>query len=970
LATAVLSLIVLLGSVCGAEAALGTLEQSCTKKLALSSGRLNSKAIKLTSKCRDLDIAHKKIASCPDANAIAKINKQSTKLSRTVDRFCGSRCSDTSSLSCLADSFCPPAGATAETCGVAGTSFDIANLGFPGAFCESIIGGPISTHAELATCVDTLSRDSADTFIELVYGSLVAESDLAGADVTCLEAIGKASVKLITTIVKGVGKCRDGISKGRVLGDPSRCTVDDAKLAKKIEKADQKLRSTISNKCPTNMSPLDLCGNGVGGTATIGSAQECLSDALGELADFALLPVDRNYTTFSIIEAAFPPRPMCGDDVVNQGPTSALPLGEECDGGDMGSCTGSCAPPGDAFQCTCDDTPRAKLFVDYFGNTGTDTDAGWTGLSHNQKLAHQTAYTTTLENCNCAGFTDATCTGGSSDPVCDANGAQLPTCLWDPGSATRCDDHGDSNGIDQDADCWRCDSSAVNAGATCTSGLDCQSQCYDGGGMVSGPCSSQADCAAADETCRGRCDKTPVCRMTFDGGPLAVNTAGTAVCTVQVYKEPITGTRNIVTGEHELNYQVVARVHLAESNFRPCPVCGGFCVGGKNDLHVCQGRCSVSDDPCRFDSDCPGGESCLEASPDCPGGVCELSLVCGAIETENPGLTGTPCSIDYTDPLYGSLSNDCPPAAGKNISGSGLEVDFMPSTHAAMTTIYDTPCTAPGFELLDCPCPSDGGAPTQPNSCAPACDAGPDFGIACGVGNTSGLGTSCAGGTNAGLLCDEDTDCPGSSCSANPTHCKGDPTFYRNVCATNGDCGVGTCEDACPGGKCLPLCVPDPSDPEDGLCADGPPAYHCEGELFQYLACSEAAANGSCNATCSSSGDPCLSINDCSLNETCDGLCAVTQYCEAGNDGNMGTLDDQEGAGSCIPDERSCFLNPIPSEGGSTLNGKGDHTNWFSVGVYCFRSSVSAVINDGAGFGGPGRTRRKGANVVNVTSIP
>ncbi len=963
----------IIGSFGVADATVTKLERKCASKLGKSSAKLSATAIKSLAKCRNNDISGKTIGACPDAVATDKINSASVKLLLSAEKSCGSTCGTTQTISCLADSLCPPNGIAPESCdgdGQGGSRFDMANIGFPGAFCESVVLGPITTKSELATCVDTVARDGSDELIDLVYGSIVNASGISSGAVSCLASLSKASAKLAATIVKGVGKCRDSINKGKVLGDPSQCTNDDAKLAAKIAKSDQKLRDTVAAKCSEpQILELDLCGAGVGGTANVTDAQNCLSDAISELADSALIPADRTYTSASLIEAAYPPQPTCGDDVVNQDATTTLPLGEECDGADDGACVGACAPPGDVFQCTCTDSPRAKLFVNFFGNDATDTDAGWTGLSHNQKLAQNSGYLTSLDNCDCGGFTDATCTGGSTDPICDAVGAQLPVCSWEPGSATRCDDHGNTDGADTNSDCWICDGSSVNAGATCGSGLDCQSQCFGGGGTPTGPCSAQTDCAVG-EICRGRCDKAQTCKLTFDGGPLAVNTAGTAVCTVQVYKEPVSGTRNIITGEHELSYQLLSRVHLAESNFRPCPVCGGFCVGGKNDLRVCQGRCSVSDDLCRFDTDCPGGETCLEASPDCPGGSCELSLVCGAKESENPGLTGKPCAITYDDPLYGSISSDCLPFVGKNITGNGFEVDFFPSTHAAQTLDSTVPCTKPGFELLDCPCPDGGGAPTAPNSCAPACDAGIDYGIGCAVGNSSGLGTSCAGGVNVGKLCDEDSDCPGSDCSDNPTHCKGDPAFDRFTCNTNADCGVGSCEDACLGGRCLPLCIPDPSDAEDGLCADGPPTYHCEGALFEFLACSEAAAKGTCTATCSTSGAPCLTLGDCPSGETCNGPCLLQEACESGNDAVMGTTDDQEGAGSCVPDARSCFLDPIPGEGGSTVNGKGDHTDWFTVGMYCFEDGGASVINNGAGFGGPGRSRRKGTTVVNVPSIP
>jgi hypothetical protein len=82
-------------------------------------------------------------------------------------------------------------------------------------------------------------------------------------------------------------------------------------------------------------------------------------------------------------------------------------------------------------------------------------------------------------------------------------------------------------------------------------------------------------------------------------------------------------------------------------------------------------------------------------------------------------------------------------------------------------------------------------------------------------------------------------------------------------------------------------------------------------------------------------------------------------------------MDDLEGAGGCIEDIRSCFLDPIVAQGGSTLNGKGSPTNLSTVGLFCQKRSLSNPgANAGAGFGGPTRVRVRGTNVPNFTSIP
>jgi hypothetical protein len=644
-------------------------------------------------------------------------------------------------------------------------------------------------------------------------------------------------------------------------------------------------------------------------------------------------------------------------------------LGEECDGADDGACPGECLPPGDIFECTCGDKKRIRLFASH---ELTDADAGWTGRSHQQGVSDLSGYITELSNCDCDAFSGPTCTGSSGDSECNVTGNQMPRCSWEPLGNTRCDARGNNNNSEQDLDCAICDQYAANAGDWCINEAGCDAQCYDSNEMVTGPCEKQADCGPG-EICRGLCDKSQTCLKIPNGAPLPVGAAGAQVCSVQTFRDDIVGTRDLITGEHEFDYRVRAQVSLGEASDRPCPVCGGFCVGGDRNLGICSGRCSVTTaTECRFDVDCPSGETCSSASPDCPGAgaFCQLELVCGSFE---PLVHNNPCVPEYEHPLFGTMSNDCAPIPGASINGEGFNVKWEPATTGVLSLPSALPCSFPGLQLLECPCPADGGAPTKPNECAPACDApGPNFGVGCATGDSSGEATTCAAGVNVGKICDEDTDCPGSTCSANPLHCTGDPNFELFACDTNADCGVGTCGDACPGGRCTLLCVPDPGDSEEGICAAGPPVAHCAGEKFSYVTClTSAATQGTCSATCSVAATPCDSIEDCPSGETCEGPCSSHEDCEAGGDGQLGTLDDKVGAGACVLDTRSCYLEPLTGEGGSTVNGLGDPLNDNTVGIWCYEGTTNPGVNATSGFGGPGRVRQKGINVTNgFTAIP
>ncbi len=333
-------------------------------------------------------------------------------------------------------------------------------------------------------------------------------------------------------------------------------------------------------------------------------------------------------------------------------------------------------------------------------------------------------------------------------------------------------------------------------------------------------------------------------------------------------------------------------------------------------------------------------------------------------------------------------------------------------------------CSREGWGNYDCMC-SDGSDHPQtgaqattsaPTPCTAACDVpGPLWGYACAAVGGTGRYTTCdhrqcslgvdpcqgtcdvsgdpctfdADCTNPSdtectssspdcavddqcefLACDEDSDCTAGSCSLNPTHCTaGAPNDIGQECAANADCdttpgqGDGLCGDACPGGRCVALCVqeghcsggtrdggvcgsteqcPDGAcaitDPEEGVCAAGPIKYRCNGEGYRTQPCTAADLG-------------------------------TTKRCEDGTDGIPGTQDDLPGAGICVQMVKECHYNRSWSEGGDTLNGLGDPTDYFLVAVSCVPPSPSPTANEISGFGGPWRVRRWGVVAANFTSI-
>ncbi|RMD84108.1 MAG: hypothetical protein D6815_04910, partial [Candidatus Dadabacteria bacterium] len=1000
-------------------------ESKCAIKLGKGAVKVAKVYAKELAKCRNDDITGKASGPCPNSDNLAKIQRIKDKVAAAAAKLCKSTCSLSSDIECIADSLCPPlADGGAEVCsaGAKNIIFDMAHIGFPGPYCEAAIGGPLTEPAHLGQCVAEVAEDAASSLIDLVYGGITGSSSISPEAAKCLAGISKMAAKLADTTAKMVAKCHNSILLGKTLGDPTRCAIEDPKAAAKIAKMEDKLRAAIAKCTDAQIAELDLCG---GGISTVAEAQACLVQGAREVGDSPEVPVLRSYVQTSVIDATYPPAPVCGDNRVNQVAGGPRPLGEECDGTDDAACPGQCLPPGDLFECTCGNIPRIRFFSSL---PISDADAGWTGGSHEQSMPDKSSHVVELSGCDCDQMDGAHCVGNSSDPVCDLFGRTAPFCSWDvPGGGVTCDDRGNHDGLHEDDDCYVCDAFSANAGDFCRNSTDCQSLCYDAAGNPGAACASQSDCPAG-QVCRGRCDKTQTCVLIANGAPLPVSSNGAAVCSTQIFLTDITGTRNLQTSEHELYYVLSAKQYLGEDQLRPCPVCGGFCQGGERNLQICQGRCSETGTACRFDTDCPEGEFCSSETPECPHGFCELRSICGA-DPENP-VYGRPCTIEYTHPLFGTMSNDCVPDARNNITGNkGFIVPYQPGGTSLKTLAFSVPCTEPGWELYDCPCPpqqpgQQAGAPTQPNLCAMACNAGPNYGKGCALADhvsDRGEGTRCAGGANDGKICDEDADCPGGSCSDNPTQCEGDPNYDGLPCTTNADCGLGQCVDACPGGRCVPLCIVDPDEDKfpgyDGICAAGPPTKRCSG--LPFLACSESALNGTCKAVCTqdpniscttqsdcppavcSNGTcefpviPCTTNADCPTEgvglgcdtgsgtcimpvdvpcvtnadcPACYGSCTKAKGCEAGLGSSIiGDADDIEGAGLCIADpKRNCFLDPIEAFGEHVgTPGFDPRTDDGHGTIWCYGSTASPAINNSGGFGGPGRVLIRGSVVTN-----
>ncbi|MBI5506431.1 MAG: hypothetical protein HY899_16685 [Deltaproteobacteria bacterium] len=976
-------------------AALNTkLEIKCFGALAKAASKHQAAVAKAMAKCRDgvIDGTPANIADCPDVTAQAAIDKSAASIAKSVTAKCKSTCS-ISGAACIDNLFCPPNGATPENCtaGAKGLPFSAANMGFPGSYCEAVIGGQLKDGAGFGECMAGLAETNGNSVVDLVYGSVDDASALSKDATTCLEAIAKALPKSAGKMSGAVSKCRTtqlGLDPAVIA--PDDCPTSDTKTSESLAKEITKLSETIDKKCTTPaILELDLCGQGVGGVADAAAAKACLGDILNESAYSTEFLEDRDFIGISLINAAYPTTtsPRCGDNLVNQIPSQFFRLGEECDGTDDAACgAGTCFPPGDRYQCTCSTTKRLQS---YATGATADLDNGWSGASHNSQVTQGAGFVTDMTNCDCdlfgTGSNAATCQPGHSvDPICDVFGSMGPRCTYAPYDGITCDAHGNINGVQTDTDCQVCDSNSINAGSYCQTESDCASQCFSPAGAVTGTCEKQSDCTEPD-VCKGRCDtQNARCNVLRNGAPLPLSSQGTSVCVDVRYFTDVTGTRNILTGEHAVNFDQKSVTFLAQSSSRPCPVCGGFCTApGSKVGEICEGTCTGPSTECRGgenkglvcagDGDCPGskclgvacrfdgdctdpGATCGAASPECIGEDCQLALLCAGGTND-----GRSCRIEATT-AFGTTSVDCPPKVADNISGSGLHISYTPLTSESVSLENPGTCDTPGYQNMDgCFCVTGGGSTrTQPNRCAAACTApGATYGRGCG-----GNFTTCVGGTEAGAACDGPGDCSGGgACTGNPKTCDAGSNA-ENSCSVDGDCPGGLCVDACPGGLCAPLCAekgvctggandglgcgvdyacPGGScvvtDAEEGVCAAGPPLFNCNGKGHEFR--------------------PCL-----------PGYEGTTNGCEGGVDNIVGNEDDYVGAGICVATVRACFVNNGAAEGGDTLNGQGDATNTKSVTVFCIPASSSSSVNATAGLPGPARLRQAGGVVPNFTPLP
>ncbi len=744
---------------CWAATPITVGEAKCHAALVKGIGRHAAALTKAVAACKDAELRGEASGPCPDAEAI---EKSATAVASAIAGRCASSCA-LSGLPCIANSTCPPNGLTSELCSAGGKNpFDLGRMGFPGAFCESLVGGRMTDPEDFGTCAVDLASVISAEWIDNVYGELTDTPALSAEARSCLAGIAKLTPKSAAKIAKTVGKCRDKQLRAdppAVL--PDLCATDDPKTSDKIAKLVAKYSKTIAGKCTDEaILELDLCGNGRGGTADVAAAQACLSQALIESSSSIDDGDTRPYAAISIVNAAYPATTAarCGDGIVNQLPSQFLLIGEECDGGDDSACPGECLPPGDLFECTCGNIPRSRG-VSIGGLV--DLDTGWSGNSHNSTAPSGAGSIANLTNCDCSEFghddvTSHDCVGTSVDHVCDTYAELRPRCARRVGDGTSCDEVGDEDGNHTSADCVACDQFAANAGDFCSG----EARYCLGGASDGSRCNQPSDCPGGSCAASGVCLDGPFggngCGGPQDCGICVGGTNGGGRCSIP---------SNCPGGSCE-THQCASDECLGGANEgNPCTsdaqCTGGRCAETTDCASQCYDEAGAPQGPCWRQSDCAAGERCR--------GRCDTSDYC--LYRYN----GAPLPLSAAGVSTCVWSRFWSDAVGTR--------DLLTGENASNIELRSLVYLA--NELNSRPCPVCGGFCDT--------DSAALSGVIC-EGSCTGPETACRFGANTGSACVDNADCGGSRCDA-------------VACRFDEDCPSGTCDGAaspeCAGGTCV-----------------------------------------------------------------------------------------------------------------------------------------------------------------------
>lgn len=632
---------------------LSTEARKCLESIAKSSGKFVQKKLKAKQKCIEANL--KSPGACAQATIDATVAALVSKLSDGIAKKCGP---------------------------LSPVNFGLGFIGYPGK-CEDANPNDGFTLSDIQDCMHDSHEAAVDAMLDVEYGTTagpITDSALLG----CQSTLAKSAAKFLTTKLKAVQKCRNGLNSGKLAGFAAKsCATADSKTQATIAKAESKTRAKIASKCTdAQIAMLDVCNPNA---TTLMEAQDCLIATHCAAAD------DPAPTASDLIDFEYATPAVCGDNIINS-------LDEECDGAADAACSGQCGAANGNFACLCLNKPRERVIE----HANSDLDNGWTGQSHDSGVVEGGGYVADLSDCN--GTTDVDCTVG-------------PSCSG--GTHAAC-----SN----DAQCGLfgpCRKERTAVGPHCN--LNVQTACTCPGGVDT--CSSTL-CPGAGN----------FCKRTFHGPPLPLSAGGISVCVLNIFSEDVVGTKNLTTGAGAVRLRQRSITHLTGTPSQPCPVCGGFCrapLGGDRK------NCSIDSDcpastlgppKCMTDFICSFGTNAdQECRPDSPfGGPTALfgnpSVDCPPVPVSNiSGSNGldilfNPASTE-TVTLLPTVACDDPAFANKRCLGGANQ---------GRVCTNDTECPASTCNN-QCFCPIGGAQKQKPNDCDAACLGGPNDTAVCSV---------------------------------------------------------------------------------------------------------------------------------------------------------------------------------------------------------------------------------------------
>ena len=348
---AVVAALALITSPTPAVASLSALEARCELRIARAAAKFVKAHLSLEAACRERRAAGETLV-CPDATSEARLSRLSYSLVAQARDTCTSYCSSSTSVPCISDLQCPPSGGVGgESCsgGQSDGSFGAANLGYPGPFCEQTLGRELASGADIGSCAAGLIDDVASRLTDAIYGGPAGPPVLSSTGAECLSALSAGARSLTVVTLKTAFSCRRKVQAGKLLSNPARCVDDDEGSRLRVKRVADKLVAAAVVCTSESVAELPVCG-GSQGLSTPAQSAACFVDLVKQAVDPDQVPAERTFAAPSLLEAVYPPYPVCGDGIVNQGRTALLPLGEECDGASDDCMPGQMPAAGGSFR--------------------------------------------------------------------------------------------------------------------------------------------------------------------------------------------------------------------------------------------------------------------------------------------------------------------------------------------------------------------------------------------------------------------------------------------------------------------------------------------------------------------------------------------------------------------------------------------------------------------------------------------